>query len=106
MEAGRIALAARKRKGLTQRQLADRTGIAQPMISAIECGQQDPRHSTLERILAASDQELDIVPKAGGGVDRTQFFDPLRMTPTQRLRYGVTAAKNVDRFLRSAKRVR
>src|SRR3989442_12528842 len=96
----------RKRMGLTQRQLADRTGISKPMISAIERGQQDPRHSTVERILAVTDQELDIVMRAGRGVDRTQFVESLRLTPLQRLRYGVAASKAIDHLVRSARRAR
>jgi transcriptional regulator with XRE-family HTH domain len=106
MEASKIVLAARKRMGLTQRELAERTGIPQPMISAIERGRQDPRHSTVERILAVTDQELDIVMRAGRGVDRTQFVESLRLTPLQRLRYGVAASKSIDRLVRSARRVR
>jgi transcriptional regulator with XRE-family HTH domain len=102
MKASRLALAARKRMGLTQRELAERAGISQPMISAIERGQQDPRHSTLERIMAAAGQELDMVMRSGGGVDRTQFLEPLRMTPEQRLRNTAAGA----RWLKTAERAR
>src|SRR3989442_15707565 len=106
MKASKIVLAARKRMGLPHRHLAERTGITPPMISAIERGQQDPRHSTVERILAVRDQELDIVMRAGCGVDRTQFVESLRLTPLQRLRYGVEASKAIDHLVRSARRVR
>ena|SRR3989475_8452327 len=106
MKASKIVLGARKRMGLTQRQLSERTGIPQPMISAIERGRQDPRHSTVERILAVTDQELDIVMRGGRGVDQTQFVESLRLTPLQRLRTGVAASKAIDRLVRSARRVR
>jgi transcriptional regulator with XRE-family HTH domain len=79
--------------GLTQRELAKRTGIPQPMISAIERGHQDPRHGTLERIMAAAGQELDMVTRGGGGVDRTQFVESLRLTPQQRLRHTAAGAR-------------
>jgi transcriptional regulator with XRE-family HTH domain len=102
MKAGRLALAARKRLGLTQRELAERTGIPQPMISAIERGQQDPRHSTLERIMAAAGQELDMVVRGGGGVDRTQFVESLRLTPEQRLEHTAAGA----RWLKTVRRAR
>ena len=102
MEASRLALAARRRMGLTQRELAKRTGIPQPMISAIERGQQDPRHGTLERIMAAAGQELDMVMRSGGGVDRTQFVESLRMTPDERLRNTAAGA----RWLRTVRRAR
>src|SRR5439155_3730724 len=85
MKAGTLVRTARLRQGITQRELARRSRIPQPMISLIERGLQDPRYSTLERILAAVDHEVDFVPHAGGGVDRTQFFETLRLTPDERL---------------------
>jgi transcriptional regulator with XRE-family HTH domain len=105
MKANTLVRTARRRKGLTQRELAHRTGIPQPMISSIERGLQDPRYSTLERILAAVDQEFDVVDRAGAGVDRTQFVESLRLTPLQRLRSGVSASKAIDRLVKSARRV-
>src|SRR3989442_5115536 len=93
MKASKIVLSARRRMGLTQRQLAERTGIPQPMISAIERDRQDPRHSTLERILAVTDQEMDIVMRGGRGVDRTQFFDSPRLTPAERLQHTASRAR-------------
>lgn len=76
------------------------------MISSIERGLQDPRYSTLKRILAAVDQEIGVLDRAGRGVDRTQFVESLRLTPLQRLRYGVSASKAIDRLVRSARRVK
>jgi hypothetical protein len=74
------------------------------MISLIERGLQDPRHSTLERILAAVDHEVDLVPHAGGGVDRTQFVETLRLTPDERLILGAQGTRWLN-TLRSARRV-
>jgi len=64
MKASALVRTARLRSALTQRELAERTRISQPMISLIESGLQDPRYSTLQRILAATDQELAMFPKA------------------------------------------
>jgi electron transfer flavoprotein alpha/beta subunit len=75
------------------------------MIASIERGHQDPRYSTLKRILAAVDQELNVIDRAGGGVDRTQFVESLRQTPLQRLRNGVSSSKAIDRLVKSARRV-
>jgi HTH-type transcriptional regulator/antitoxin HipB len=105
MKVNTLVRTARRRKGLTQRELSHRTGISQPMISSIERGLQDPRYSTLERILAAVDQEIDVVERAGRGVDRSQFVESLRLEPLQRLRNGVSASKAIDRLVRSARRV-
>ena len=96
--------AARARAGLTQRALAKRARLAQPTIAAIESGKHDPRYRTLTRLLAACDHELDIVRRAGQGVDRTQFKTTLRLTPAERLRRAAEGAR-VLRRLRSAGRV-
>ncbi|MEK6206444.1 MAG: helix-turn-helix transcriptional regulator [Chloroflexota bacterium] len=105
MKVNTLVRTARRRKGLTQRELALRAGIPQPMISSIERGLQDPRYSTLERILAAVDQEINVIERAGRGVDRTQFIESLRLAPLQRLRNGVSASKAIDRLVKSARRI-
>ena len=50
----RLRLAA----GLTQSDLADRSGIARPNIAAYEAGRREPKWSTAERLLAAVDGPL------------------------------------------------
>jgi transcriptional regulator with XRE-family HTH domain len=106
MKASRLVRAARKRKGLSQRELSAKTGIPQPMISSIERGLQDPRYSTLQRILRACDLEIDIVNIGGGGIDRTQFSSTLPLTAEERLRQSVSATRALDDLVRSARRVR
>jgi len=44
---------ARKRLGLTQEQVAERSGVHPTEISRIEAGKRDPRASTLERLAKA-----------------------------------------------------
>ncbi|WP_448058627.1 helix-turn-helix domain-containing protein [Cellulomonas hominis] len=44
----------RARAGLTQRQLADRSGVHQPNIAAIESGRVTPSEQTLARLLDAA----------------------------------------------------
>src|SRR5207244_9531409 len=106
MKASRLVRAARKRKGLTQRELAAKTRIPRPMISSIERGLQDPRYSTLQRIFRACDLEVDVVNIAGGGVDRTQFMETLPLTPEERLRRSVVATRAINELVRNARRVR
>jgi transcriptional regulator with XRE-family HTH domain len=48
----------RRRRGWTLRELAERSGIAEPNISQIERGRVDPRLSSLQRLLGALDAEL------------------------------------------------
>ncbi len=89
MDAALLLRQARARSGLSQRALAARAGIAQPMISAIERGLQDPRHGTLDKLLRACGHELDLVVRAGEGVDATQFVSSLRPSPHARVDTGV-----------------
>jgi len=51
---------ARKKAGLTQRQLAERTGIAQSDISKLETGAGNPSVRTLQRLAAGMDMVLHI----------------------------------------------
>src|SRR3954447_25216329 len=76
---------ARQRAGLSQRELARRTGVAQPTIARIERGQVDARISTLERLLAECDTELRFEPELGIGIDVTQIDELLKLTADQRL---------------------
>lgn len=54
---------ARKKLGLSQKQLGDKTGIRQGTISLIENGSPAPRVDTLLSILAALELELRIAPR-------------------------------------------
>jgi transcriptional regulator with XRE-family HTH domain len=53
---------ARRRAGLTQTELAERSGTSQATISAYEHGAKTPSPATLERVLAAAGQRLTTVP--------------------------------------------
>lgn len=56
---------ARKAKNLTQKQLAERTGIDQSDISKIENGNANPSLSTLKRLADGMDMilKLELIPK-------------------------------------------
>lgn len=71
--------------GLSQRELALRTGVAQPTIARIEGGRVDPRVTTLDRLLSACGVDLVAVDQPGAGVDRTQIRELLRLRPIERL---------------------
>ncbi|MGH2499602.1 MAG: helix-turn-helix transcriptional regulator [Candidatus Limnocylindria bacterium] len=95
---------ARRRAGLTQRALAERAGVPQPTIAAIEAGRQDPRFSTLLRLLRASGAELESVPLTGIGVDRSLIRELLKLTPAQRVRAVPREARFVSELDRVRKR--
>lgn len=55
--------AARTRKGLSQRELAAKTGLLQAQISKIENGASDLRLSSLIALSRALDLELELIPR-------------------------------------------
>jgi transcriptional regulator with XRE-family HTH domain len=55
--------AARERKGLSQRALAEKAGVLQTQISRIENGATDFRLSTLVALVSALELELALVPR-------------------------------------------
>ena len=90
---------ARRRAGLTQRELAGRTGIPQPSISRIERGRVSPSVDTLDRLLSATDLELEAVPRLGDGVDRSLIRELLALTPRERLSRADESAASMDRLI-------
>jgi transcriptional regulator with XRE-family HTH domain len=60
MEVGKAIRAARRRHGVSQRQLAYRTRSSQQSISRIERGLVSPTLATVERIAAALGEELHV----------------------------------------------
>jgi transcriptional regulator with XRE-family HTH domain len=103
MDVGRVLRAARQRAGLTQRELAARTGVAQPTIARIETGAADPRMATILRLLRACGQDLNTAPAPGAGVDRTQFGPLLRLTPRERLELLRADAASLERLEQAAR---
>lgn len=93
--AARYLRSARARAGLSQRELARRSGIPQPTIAAIESGRQDPRHATLERLLRACGFEWDIHLVPGIGIDRTLIAQQLALPPTQRVERLAAGARSL-----------
>ena len=59
---------ARKKSGFTQKQLSERTGIAQGDISKIENGEANPSLKTLKRLASGMDMKLhlEFEPVSGG----------------------------------------
>ncbi len=51
---------ARKRSGLTQKQLSERTGIAQADISKLESGNANPSLKTMQRLASGMGMKLKI----------------------------------------------
>ena len=54
----------RRRRGLTQGELARRAGTSQPVISAYEHGRRDPTVGTLRRLIDAAGERLLLTASA------------------------------------------
>jgi transcriptional regulator with XRE-family HTH domain len=88
-----MIVTARRRAGLTQRQMAALAGVPQPTVARIESGAVSPRADTLVRLLTAAGRELSDEPRLGQGIDRTLIQDRLRLTPAERVQLAVREAR-------------
>lgn len=64
---GNLVRRTRKKLGLSQRQLGEKTGLRQETISLIETGNPAAKLETILSVLAALDLEFRIVPRSKGG---------------------------------------
>lgn len=103
--AGRMLREARARARMTQRQLAEKSGIPQETIARIERGRADPRVNTLDRLLEACEFGLEVMPRLGIGIDRTQIYELLKLTPSQRLELAIADDRHFVELRRSIRRV-
>lgn len=99
MSAARILASARKRRGLTQRELARRAGVPQSEVARIETGVVTPRVDTLDRLLAECGMGLEGARRLGVGVDRTVIRELLRLAPRQLALLAAEEAGNLARAL-------
>jgi len=101
MNAGRALTRARKRAGLSQRDLAERAGVTQSTIARVESGSMGLRVNTFERLLRECGFALEVERRLGIGVDRTTFS--FEASPDDRIGYMATAAVNVSELFASSR---
>ncbi len=94
---------ARQRAGISQRVLAEKSGVPQSTIARIEAGKNVPRVDTLDRLLRTCGYSLEIEPALGLGVERSTIRERLKMSPAERLS-RLTQEAQVLEILRSARR--
>src|SRR5262245_29926940 len=84
---GRVLRDARLRAGISQKQLAIRTGIAAPAISRIENGHESPSFERLTICLEALGFEpsLELHHLSGSQADPVHLAAEADLTPAQRL---------------------
>ena len=85
---------ARREVKLSQRALALVAGVPQPTVARIESGAVTPRVDTLDRLLRACGKDLELVERAGTGLDRTMIRERLRLSVARRARLAVREWQN------------
>jgi len=100
---GTLIREARRRAGITQAELARRTGLQQPAIARWENGRAEPSLSTLERLVAACGLELRLglgpaEPEAGTGLQT--------LSPEERLDQLVRTVRFIEEGRRALARTR
>ena len=100
MDAATLLQYARRKAGLSQRELGRRAGVTQASIARIEGGGTSPRFETLDRLLATCGFELEPVPKRGIGVDKTVMDRLIDLSPTERAREAAHEARVVEKLPR------
>lgn len=95
---------ARAAAGLTQAQLAERVGTTQSAIARLERPGANPRLDTLDRVMAATSQRLELAPTptAPSSIDESQIIERLRLTPAERLQAFERSYANMQQLLRNA----
>jgi len=95
---------ARAAAGLTQAQLAERVGTTQSAIARLERPGANPRLDTLDRVMTATSQRLELAPTpTASSIDESQILERLRLTPAERLQAFERSYTNMQQLLRNAR---
>ena len=88
MSPGALVRNARLAAGLTQRELALRTGTTQSAVARLENDQTNPTVETLEAMLHATGRRLALAAEAfeQAGIDESLIRKHLELTPGERFR--------------------
>ncbi len=85
MRGGTLVREARRRAGLTQVDLAERTGTTQPAIARLEVGASEPSFRRVSEAVRACGLELVPVLREADESDWSVAAGNLRLTPQQRV---------------------
>ena len=83
---------ARKRAGLSQRELADRAGTTQSAIARLESGRTRPAFDDVLRLVRLCGMDLDIMLVERDDSDWAQAQRLASLTPAERVQRGVKVA--------------
>lgn len=93
---------ARKRAGLTQRELAERAGTTQSAIARIETGHSTPSFDTVLRLVRLCGLDLDVMLVERDESDWVQMSRLLDLSPDERVRLGIRTANTMRAIRRQA----
>jgi transcriptional regulator with XRE-family HTH domain len=79
--------------------------VPQETIARIERGRADPRLGTLDRLLEACGYGLEVEPRLGIGVDRSQIDERLDTPMGRRLEIAMADDSHMAEFRRTLHRV-
>jgi transcriptional regulator with XRE-family HTH domain len=97
---------ARRRAGLSQRQLAERAGTTQSAIARIETGRSTPSFDTVLRLVRLCGLDLDVMLVERDGSDWAQAVELLRLTSAERVADGIKTANVMLEISRKARNAR
>lgn len=107
MGPGNLIRSRREAHGLTQAQLALRAGSTQAALSRLERGELSPTVATLERLLAAVGEELELgARRPAPPADLDHLRDQRRRTPAERLALAMSWNRLAGELDRAGARAR
>lgn len=87
---------ARRRAGISQQELANRTGLQQPAIARWESGRVEPSLATVERLVGACGLELQLALADAGTTERLSALQNLALSPEERLDQLVRTVRFIE----------
>jgi transcriptional regulator with XRE-family HTH domain len=104
---GRLIREVRKRKGLSQTELAFRAGTRQSAISRLEKDEISPSVETLESLLRVMGEQLELAAApAERNYDRLHREAMAKLTPEERLAQAISWNRVAGEFLEAGRKAR
>ena len=95
---------ARKRAGLTQRELAERAGTTQSAIARLESGRTKPTFDTVLRVVRLCDMDLDVMLVERDDSDRHQAAALRELSPSERVERAQHVARQFQMIREAGQR--
>jgi transcriptional regulator with XRE-family HTH domain len=104
---GQVIRERRRANGLTQSQLALRSGSTQAAISRLERGELSPTFETFERLLSVMGEEAEVViRRSDADYDRSRLLALRRRSPRERFELALSWNRLAGEIAQAGKRAR